>query len=289
MSIHGVIDTAAVSLGVKFMPKYFREGAESATIKENLEGISLNLPDFKIEGDYDVLASTLVGELNAGFRLAQWIGENAPTVIYHHGASEIPFDYGFKGIFPLRKTDIKANLFLVRAPFHRSMKDFQSGIRTLANVTAMLSVSVCLIEHLVSYCRKRNVKQILVAGTSMGGFITNLHHIHYDSADVYIPLLAGLAMDDAYLVSVYSKAVDAHVRENYADNIQAVLNFEEDFNAKDNSNVFPLLSRYDRLIRYQRQKESYGKCPVAAINKGHTTGALAYGQLRQHIFKHIDP
>ncbi len=33
--------------------------------------------------------------------------------------------------------NIPANLFLIRAPFHRSMKEFQAGIGTLANVTAI--------------------------------------------------------------------------------------------------------------------------------------------------------
>ncbi len=287
MSIHGIIDTLAVSLGAKFMPKHFREGAESASLAEILAGVSIELPEIDKEGDYELTASTPVGELNAGVRLAQWAGEEAPAVIYHHGASETPFDYGFKGIFPLGKMNIPANLFLVRAPFHRSMKEFQAGIRTLANVTTMLAVSVCLIEHLVKYCRGRGVNRVLVAGTSLGGFITNLHHINYNSADIYTPLLAGLAMDDIYLVSDYRKGVDPQARENYSGQIKAVLNFEADFAAQDHHNVFPLLARHDRLIRFERQKESYGECPVAVINKGHSTGALAYKELRQHILKHL--
>ncbi len=287
MSMHGIIDTIAVSLGSRFIPKYFREGTESKSLAETLQEVSLEIPVLDQEGDYDLTASTPVGDLNAGVRLAQWNGEDAPAVIYHHGASETPFDYGFKGIFPLRKMDIPANLFLVRAPFHRSMKEFKAGISNLANVTAMLAVSVCLIEHLVKYCRSRSVKRILVAGTSLGGFITNLHHIHYSSADVYTPLLAGLAMDDVYLVSVYRKGVDPQAREDAFGRIKSVLNFEADFSGKDHRKVFPLLARHDRLVRFERQKESYGECPVSVINKGHTTGALAYGELRRHILEHL--
>ena len=287
MSVHGIIDTLAVSLGARFMPKYFRDGAESKSVADTLAEVRLELPKMNEEGDYDLVASTPVGDLNAGVRMAQWVGGDAPTVIYHHGASEIPYDFGFKGIFPLHKTTIPANFFLVRALFHRSMKEFQAGIRTLANVTAMLAVSVCLIEHLVRFCRARDVTQVLIAGSSLGGFITNLHHIHFNSADVYTPLLAGLAMDDAYLVSVYRKAVDGHVREHFAERITEVLNFEDDFSRRDHGNVFPLLARYDRLVRFERQRESYGECPVSIIQKGHTTGALAYGQLRRHILEHL--
>ncbi len=282
MSIHGIIDNAAVGLGAKFMPKYFREGIESESVAVNLENISLEFPRVTGEGDYELLAGTLAGELNTAFRLAHWIDENHPSVIYHHGASETPFDYGFNRIFPYKKENIPANLFLVRAPFHRSMKDFQQGIRTLSNVVAMLAVSVRLIEHLVQQNRSKGVGEIIVAGTSLGGFITNLHHIHYNSADYYTPLLAGLAMHDAYLYSVYSRATAPEAKNNPSA-IEAVLNFEKGFADRDSSNVFPLLAAHDQLVRYSLQRDSYGECPVKTISKGHTTGALAYKQLRNHI------
>ncbi len=287
MSIHGLIDNVAVGLGAKFMPKYFREGIESESITENLKNVLIDFPQVTGEGDYELLADTLVGKLGTAFRLAQWIDESHPTVIYHHGASETPFDYGFKRIFPYKKVNIPANLFLVRAPFHRNMKDFQQGISTLANVTAMLAVSVRLIEHLVEFLKRNSGGKIVVAGTSLGGFITNLHHIHYNSADYYAPLLAGLRMDDAYLNSLYSRATAQKAKDNPA-GIEKVLNFEQDFCTRESDNVSPLLAIHDQLIRYEQQKASYGNCPVKTIARGHTTGALAYEQLREHIMKCLD-
>ena len=283
MSIHGTIDDIALSMGARFTPKYFRERFDSPSVTEHLQAVNVELPEFNGEGDYEMPASSLVGELSAAFRLARWDGENAPTVIYHHGASEIPFDYGFKRIFPPKKQLARVNLFLVRAPFHRSMKDFLHGIRTLANVVAMMAVSVRVIDGIVKANREKKVPRVLVAGTSLGGFITNLHHIHCDSADAYTPLLAGLAMNDAYLRSAYSRAVDPQAKENPAD-IESVLNFQAEFAGKDSRNVFPLLARHDRIIRYPVQKDSYGDRPVVTIEKGHTTGALAYGALRRHVF-----
>ena len=286
MSIHGVIDQLATGLGSLFMRKYFRDGCHSDSVKEHLEQVKLNFPGVEGEGEYQVIASTKVGELNAAFRLVQWLGSEYPTAIYHHGAAETPCDYGFKNIFPYKKEKIEANLFLVQAPFHGSMKEFQQGICTLENVVAMLAVSIRLIEELVQENRRRGVDRVLIAGTSLGGFITNLHHIHYNSADVYTPLLAGLVMNDAYLRSVYSKAVSPEAKEN-ADSIEKVLDFRSDFAACDNSNVFPLLAVHDRIIRFAEQKSSYGDVAVETIDKGHTTGALAYKELRQHILKRL--
>lgn len=286
MNIHSLVDNMAVGTGALFMPKYYREGHESATIAEHLNNISMIFPDVQGEGDYEIETETLAGNLNAAFRVAKWTDVKQPTIIYHHGAAETPFDYGFNRIFPASKIDIPANLVLVRAPFHRNMKDFQRGIRTLNNVAAMLAVSVRLIEYLVLYLRQESAGKVVVAGTSMGGFITNLHHIHFNSADYYTPLLAGLAMDDAYLYSTYSKAVARAAKDNPAA-IKSVLNFEKDFSRMDNSNVFPLLAVHDTLIRYEQQKASYGSIPVETINKGHTTGALAYKELREHILKSL--
>ncbi len=286
MSIHGVIDQLAVGLGAKFMPKYFREGINSPPVEEHLKHTKLAVPEISGEGDYEVGAATMAGDLNPAFRLAQWLGKEHPALIYHHGASETPFDYGFKRIFPYRKEKIAANLFLVRAPFHENMKDFQSGIRTLNNLAAMLAVSVALIEELVQHNRRAGSKKVVVAGTSLGGFITNLHHIHFNSADAYIPLLAGLAMDDAYLNSVYSRATDQKAKAN-PERIKKVLNFEAAFAARDNGNVFPMLAVHDRLIRFEEQKKSYGGVRVEEIEKGHTTGALAYRDLREHVLKHL--
>ncbi len=285
VSIHGLIDKAAVGVGALFMPKYFREDAKAQTVAEYLQDTSAPIPPIDEEGDYEVSADTPVGELDAGFRVAQWIGDKNPTLIYHHGAAEVPFDYGFKRIF-LRDEEIPANLVLVRAPFHRRMKDFQHGIRTLSNVVAMLAVSVCVIEQLVQQAKETESRKVVVAGTSLGGFITNLHYIHHNTADAYAPLLAGLAMDHVYLHSLYSRAVAKQAKDNPTA-IESVLNFEEDFAAQKKGNVFPLLALHDQLVHYGRQKDSYGDCPVETIAKGHTTAALAYSQLRHHVCKHL--
>ena len=82
------------------------------------------------------------------------------------------------------------------------------------------------------------------------------------------------------------KAVDPKAKENPS-TIKSVLNFEKDFANQDNSNVFPLLARYDQLVRYEIQKDSYGKIPVQTIEKGHATGALSYNLLREHVLKSL--
>lgn len=286
MNIHGLIDHLALIGGARFVPKYFRDGHQSPPFAEHLAAVKLQRPPWEGEGEYEIAAHTLVGELSGGLRCARWKGEAYPTVIYHHGASEIPYDYGFSRIFPLKRQDIAANFYLVRAPFHRSVKEFVSGIRTLSNFVAMLAVSVRVIEEVVQDNRQRGVPVIAVAGSSLGGFITNLHHIHFDSAAVYTPLLAGLLANDAFLRSAYSRAT-APAALDHPQDIERVLDFSPGFAAAEHGRVFPLLALYDQIIRFDPQRESYGECPVEVITRGHTTGALSYALLRRHVLNRL--
>lgn len=113
------------------------------------------------------------------------------------------------------------------------------------------------------------------------------YDITADTLDLYTPLLAGTVMNEAYLRSAYSRAVDPAAKAN-PEVIDSVLNFESDFADLDNGNVFPLLATSDQIINYERQKASYGGCPVVSFNKGHTTGALSYRVLREHVMKHVE-
>jgi hypothetical protein len=288
MNIHILLDNWTIGLSSLFFRRnrYFRDGVESPSLSEHLEATLLEIPKITGEGMYDVRADTRVGPLDAAFKIAQWRGNGYPTVIHHHGTNEQPFDTSFRSVFPYQKSSIPANLIAVCAPYNRSLKDFLQGIRELSNYAAMLAVSVKVIESLVAHCRGEGVPATVVTGISLGGFITNLHHTHYNSATYYKPILAGAAMGSIFTESVYSKLVDPSALEK-ADLIRDLLNFEDEFAHTGRSNVFPLLGRYDQFIKYERQKGAYGEQPITVLDKGHITGALAFGVLREHVLTGI--
>ena len=43
MSIHSFVDKISISIGSLFFPKYFRDGLESASLKENLDAVEVNV------------------------------------------------------------------------------------------------------------------------------------------------------------------------------------------------------------------------------------------------------
>ena len=152
---------------------------------------------------------------------------------------------------------------------------------------AMLSVSVKLIEQLVSYSREKGTSCVVISGISLGGWVTNLHHTYFNSADYYKPLMAGAGLAEVFLNSVYEKLAAPLAKEN-PEQVRKILNFDDDFAKKDNSNVFPLLGRYDQIIRFERQKQCYNERLITVLEKGHITGALTYGKLRQHILENLE-
>ncbi len=291
MNFHFFVDYLTVQIAalVTGRNKFFASSAESPTFKELLDDIVLQLSKIESAGKYEISAETPVGELDPAFQIVQWKGENFPTIIYHHGNNERPFDFSrfakntFKDIFLSSEKMRNFNLVVLRAPFHNgSVKEYQRKMIALSNFTAMIAVSVRLAEELVRYFKGKNKGQVFVCGISLGGWVTNLHRAYYNSADGYIPLLAGAALDDVFLGSIYRKLTGKSALENQ-ETIRKVLNFEDDFERVKENNVFPLLAFYDGIIRFEPQNRCYGAQLVNIIEKGHVTAALSPALLRKHI------
>lgn len=267
MNIHAIVDNVTMSISAFALRnyKFFGESITSPTIVEHLTNTTLKIPKIVGHGKYEVSADTLVGRLHPAFYITQWKGEEYPTIIYHHGNKERPFDFRwfspntYKTIFRSTNQPIHANLIALSAPFHRlSLRDYLKKLGKLTNFVAMLSVSVKLIEHLVSYFKQRKSGHVLVSGISLGGWITNIHRAYYNTADVYVPLLAGAALGEIFISSIYHKMVGRLAQEN-PEALRNVLNFEDEFRQVDDDNVYPLLARYDQIINFDRQRVCYSK------------------------------
>jgi pimeloyl-ACP methyl ester carboxylesterase len=230
--------------------------------------------------------------MNPAFLIHQWKGEDYPSIIYHHGNLERPFNFHwymkntFRDIFVSSRVPIEANLIAIRAPFHKgSILKYAKRMGHLTSFIAMLSVSAKLIDFLVDYLKSVGKGQVAVTGVSLGGLAANLHRTYFNTADVYIPLCAGASLSDVFMTSAYKKV--AKIVFDHRDIVHEKLDFERDFRGVKSDNVFPLLARYDQLFRYERQREGYDGHPVVVLDKGHWTGALSSKQLRQHIFTYI--
>jgi hypothetical protein len=291
MNKHVFFDNLTASIGalVAGKKKFFAKSIQSPSFEEQVAAVELELPSLFGEGIYEVRAKTLVGDLDPAFRIAQWKGNDYPTIIYHHGNNERPFDFKktakntFYNIFINTKETIDANLIVVRAPFHNcALKQYQESMLDLSNFTAMIATSARLNEKIIKEIRKESTKPIITTGISLGGWVTNLHKGIFNSSTAYAPLMAGTFLGELFLKSKYRKMTSDIALDN-PEEIRRVLNFDDIFKRRNTQNLFPLISKYDQFIEYAVQRESYNGYPLKTIECGHVTGAINIKALRDHV------
>jgi hypothetical protein len=296
MNVHAILDIITVSLAGAALRnhKFFGKSIESPSLAEHLDTTKVQLPEIAGQGKYEVGADTLVGNVGPAFYITQWKGDEYATILYHHGSAERPFDFRrgspttFKNIFLRAKQPFQANLIALCAPFHRtSMKYYVTKLGDLTNFVAMLSVSVKVIDALVLHFKQRQCPRVMVSGISLGGWITNIHRAYYNTADVYVPLLAGATLGDIFTMSIYHRMTGRLAQEN-PEVLRRVLNFEKEFKQVKDDNVYPLLACHDQIVRYDRQRACYGERVIETLEKGHISAALVPGDLRAHILARLD-
>lgn len=296
MNKHILLDNITASIGalISGKKKFFAGNLNSLSFEEHVAAIQLKFPQITGEGIYEVSSETLVGRLDPAFRIAQWKGMDFPTIIYHHGNNERPFDFNksakntFYSIFINTQDRVDANLIVARSPFHNSsLKNYQEKMLDLSNFMAMIATSVRLNEEIINELKRGTIKPIITSGISLGGWISNLHHGIYNTSTVYAPLLAGAFLGELFLTSKYRKMTSDHALKNPVI-IRRLLNFDGLFKRHNTQNVFPLLSKFDQFIEYDVQKETYKGYSLKTIDCGHITGALNKNELRGHLLSVLE-
>jgi hypothetical protein len=292
MNKHVFLDTFTASMGrmIKDKKKFFANSTNSSSFNEYLQSLQITLPaSIDNQDTYQLSFETEHGPIDMAFRVEKWIDYDHPTLIYHHGNNERPFDYSkkskntFRSIFVNARDEFDINIIVVRAPFHTlSLSKYQQSMTDLSNFMIMISSSVKLNESLILHLKKKNDAQTITCGISLGGWCTNLHRSFFNSSTLYIPLLAGTFLGDLFVHSKYRNFVSKNALQNY-EKIQHLLNFNDDFQKVTQKNVFPLLARHDQFVRYDIEKTSYKNYPLSSLESGHVTGSLNSKGIRNHI------
>lgn len=295
MNIHPFLDNLIVKMmkAVAGKRRIFSKSIESPSFAELMPLISLKVPKMDGVGIYQVEAETPAGLMNPAFKVQQWLGNDFSTIIYHHGNSERPFKIRrfarntFFKIFINTGNPVEANLIALCSPMHTiSTKEYQQKLTELINFTASFAVMAKLVEELVIQIKANSKKPVIVSGISFGGFVTNLHRAFFDSADTYIPMLAGSSMEKSFLDSGFYELASDLVKDN-PEKMKKILNFDKQFIGNTKNNIFPLLGKYDQFIRLDSHLECYENHPVSIIERGHLTTAFSPEMMRDHIVKEI--
>ena len=291
MNIHAFIDSTIVTLTKTFAGKrrLFGENVDSEPISQLAKEIDFKVPQIKQSGHYKCEAQTPAGKMSPQFVVYKWFGTNYPTYIYHHGNSERPLKIRpfarntFYKIFVRKELPFKANIIALVSPLHvLPAKEMQETYKDIRRITSSLSATAVLIEKIIKQLKSDGSGKITVSGISLGGFVTNIHRAFFNTADVYVPLLAGAALGDVFIRSDFEKITSELFRKNH-DKIRGSMNFDNEFMDMQDRNVFPLLGRYDKFIDLDTHVKCYGSHPLKIINRGHVTAAYSAQLLREHI------
>lgn len=293
MNKHIIADRLAITVSklLTGKKKFFSKSLVAHSFEEHFHHIDLRVPELIQESEFEIKANTFAGQVDPAVKVVQWMGYDFPTIIYHHGSNERPFDFSddakntFYRVFMRWPRRIPANLILVRAPFHNGkFSHYLEKMTELNNFMAMLTVSVRITEWIVRQFRRRSQSDIIVAGISLGGWVTNLHRAYFNSAQAYVPIMAGAKLADLFITSNYRKLCGKNVIKE-PEKLRRKLNFFTEFRKVTSTNLYPLLARNDQYVEYYVQKPAYNGFPLRTIDRGHITGTLSPGLCREHILE----
>lgn len=284
MNIHRVLDNLSVKIGSLYgeKMKFFREGIEADPLTAIPGGIELEFSPIEKAGEYNCPVRYREIDGVARYFIINWAGKKSPCVLFHHGSGENNYTKRIRKIFQ-RKNHYRINAIAVSIPFNRNLKEYLYGIGSLQRFSFLIASSTRLTESLGAWLKSLGSEKIVVSGISLGGWITNLHYSLYGSLDEYRPIFAGAALDHLFTDTIY-RGMSASPAKEHPEILKEALNFEDIFRSKNPNIVFPLLSRYDQFIHFERQKRIYLPENTTVLDKGHITGSMDSKALREHIF-----
>ncbi|WP_126664314.1 hypothetical protein [Haloterrigena salifodinae] len=161
MNVNEAVDVGTIALSGALLrdAKFFSRSLESPPLVEIAAEATVSDVNLDVTraGVRDVNVETQIGDFDAAYMPWQWLGPKYPTLIFHHGSGERPFDFGrfssnsFRRLFVSGDRNVPANLVVVRAPFHdRSSAAYARAMGDLKNFVGMLAASATLVEGTVS-------------------------------------------------------------------------------------------------------------------------------------------
>lgn len=296
---HQTIDRMVILFSSLGKTSYFQESVESRDFREHIRETSVQVPVITGRGLYTVSGETLAGTQETSILVRLWKGLEYPTIIYQHGNVERPFD-----LYPLRENLIKRiffpdslhlpdyNLILIQSYIDGDTEDHFRQMAHLNYFMAKLAFYCALEEKVMQSLspgkkRRKNSPGFILAGAGFGGTVVNLHRTYFNTADAYVPILAGADPGHVFSESSYRRMTGRRARMQHSQ-INRQLNFENDFLRVMTHNVYPLLALFDRVAVFDHQRRAYETKPIFTIQRGHYTGLSDADGIRSHLMAVIE-
>lgn len=264
MNRHILFDRIMLWAINQFGEPFFAESIESPPFEEHLDKVRLDPLTIRGAGVYEINAHTLAGTIEEQFNVLHYVGRDAPVLIYNMGGGESPFYKTMGRTFP-PSSNPSFSVVAVEAPYQRTVRQLKASFVHLNTYIAMIATAVKTTEAILRDDAFSGASAKVVSGASLGGFVSNRHHLVYDSADAYVPFVAGTRHGEILLTTVPAAAA-ARAKPQY---LRELLNFDRAWFERSHPNVYPQLARYDQLNRLEVQGPSYGDMAIDIWEGGH--------------------
>lgn len=293
--LHIAMDRGAVAPGVfgGERVRFFRRSIDGPGWEEHVAIATPDVAELEVGVPSEVRVATLAGPLSVGVLLVHEGRDGAPLLVTHHGNGERAFDLGRRAKNFLNKALLNgerpdATVVLLRAPFHDGrLRAYTDAAGDLTTWMSMLAASVRGVEAVLARYGEGRGRPSMVAGLSLGGWVTNLHRAFLNTATLYGPMLAGARLGHQMVDSSYRRMVSRPMLAN-ADQLRLRLDFDREFRAVADHNVAALLARHDQFARFDHQAVDYGDAPIRVLETGHIGATLDGQALRQHVLQGLD-
>ncbi|MFZ5425170.1 MAG: YqiA/YcfP family alpha/beta fold hydrolase [Patescibacteria group bacterium] len=250
--------------------------------QEIIKGITLNVEKTKsfwqIPYKYKDHEGTTIAHLMNGWNPAK------PSLIFHHGLSSTNHLHHLRVLADKNFYDL-FNIFSIQAAHHENVIDvLENAVNTFTNLAVISATSVRTMQEIVQFHRKESDNRVVIAGFSMGGILTSWHYFHYNTADLYFPIISYPNFGEITLDKNHAK----HIK-NYKEMIKNESYFkcfevpEELIHKRSKSNIWPVIGTEDELINYEKASEFWRGYHVTEFFSGHVSVVFKRNQIKELI------
>lgn len=257
---------------------FFSRSIDSPPLLDHLAAVTFDRNQIGDHGEFEFIASSLAPAVSVKVNVFHNAGALAPVILYNMGGGEAPYDGTIKRAYPASE-DPGVSIVAIEAPWQRDRAQLANAFEDLNTYMAMLAITIRMNEWLLRSDQFSRSPRKVIAGTSLGGFVCNRHHLEYNSADAYVPLVAGTLHGEIFLSTIRSSKL---VTDNPCV-IRKHLNFQDQWDRAPHNNVYAQLGRYDQLNQLEVQGPSYGNAAIDIWEGGHMYHVIHPTLLRKKL------
>lgn len=207
---------------------------------------------------------------------------NKPLLIFHHSFLVTNHELHLKTLVNKEMFE-RFNVVSIGLNAHTSFSEIVNRfIPKFMNSVCSIAGSVLAMEEVIKLHNYQSTKKAVIVGVSIGGIIASWHHLIFDSANIYFPVIS---QPNLGVVLINENLKDAiYNYDRIKDNPSYLECFKPTSRPADSVNkVFPIIATEDQLMKYDVTANAWKGYEVMQIDTGHYSYIIKSNEIRKYI------